>query len=192
MSSEYRQLQYELQCQEALLVLMQKLKTNQKLVSQQTNNLKQQQQQQQRTATPPVNATKLNSVAQPSATKISNVNHFVVLFIVFFLSWNACRIQIITIDQHQQNHRIQINTQSIGHRPIHRFSQLRILLLYHKQHDNRMQIVRFLKQQHVCHRQTRVRVLNRRVIRIQRVRKVEFRFSFFRKISLPFFFRQWN
>jgi len=83
MSSEYRQLQYELQCQEALLVLMQKLKTNQKLVSQQTNNLKQQQQQ-QRTATPPVNATKLNSVAQPPATKISNVNHFVVLFIVFF------------------------------------------------------------------------------------------------------------
>lgn len=69
MSSEYRQLQYELQCQEALLVLMQKLKTNQKLVSQ-TNNLKQQ--QQQRTTTP-VNATKLNSVAQPtSTTKISN------------------------------------------------------------------------------------------------------------------------
>ncbi|CAF3931670.1 unnamed protein product, partial [Rotaria magnacalcarata] len=34
MASEYRQLQYELQCQEALLVLMQKLKTNQRITSQ--------------------------------------------------------------------------------------------------------------------------------------------------------------
>ena len=40
MTSEYRQYQYELQCQEALLVLMQKLQTNQQLLSQ-TNNLKQ-------------------------------------------------------------------------------------------------------------------------------------------------------
>lgn len=56
--SEYRQLQYELQCQEALLVLMQKLKTNQRLISQ----------TKQRTTTtpaapPPVNATKLNAIA---------------------------------------------------------------------------------------------------------------------------------
>ncbi|CAF1127879.1 unnamed protein product [Adineta steineri] len=61
MTSEYRQLQYELQCQEALLVLMQKLKTNQRIVSQ-TNNIK------QRTTTP-VNTTKSNSITpikQPS------------------------------------------------------------------------------------------------------------------------------
>jgi len=56
MTSEYRQLQYELQCQEALLVLMQKLKTNQRIISQ-TNSIK------QRTTTP-VNTptTKLNSI----------------------------------------------------------------------------------------------------------------------------------
>jgi len=41
MTSEYRQLQYELQCQEALLVLMQKLKANQR-ISTQTNNVKEQ------------------------------------------------------------------------------------------------------------------------------------------------------
>jgi hypothetical protein len=35
---EYRRLQHELQCQEALLVLMQKLKTNQRLVSQTASN----------------------------------------------------------------------------------------------------------------------------------------------------------
>jgi hypothetical protein len=63
MTSEYRQLQYELQCQEALLVLMQKLKTNQRIISQ-TNNIK------QRT---PVNATKLNSI---TPTKQSPVDLF--------------------------------------------------------------------------------------------------------------------
>ncbi len=62
MTSEYRQLQYELQCQEALLVLMQKLKANQR-ISTQTNNVKQQ------TTPTPVNTTKSNSVTtikQPS------------------------------------------------------------------------------------------------------------------------------
>jgi len=56
MLAEYRRLQHELQCQEALLVLMQKLKANQRLISQPTNNnngLK------QRTTTP-TTATKLN------------------------------------------------------------------------------------------------------------------------------------
>ncbi|CAF1413783.1 unnamed protein product [Adineta steineri] len=38
MLTEYRRLQHELQCQEALLVLMQKLKTNQRLISQTNNN----------------------------------------------------------------------------------------------------------------------------------------------------------
>ncbi|CAF3115041.1 unnamed protein product [Rotaria sp. Silwood2] len=38
MLTEYRRLQHELQCQEALLVLMQKLKTNQRLISQANNN----------------------------------------------------------------------------------------------------------------------------------------------------------
>jgi len=59
MTSEYRQLQYELQCQEALLVLMQKLKTNQRIISQ-TNSIK------QRTTTPvnttTTTTTKLNSI----------------------------------------------------------------------------------------------------------------------------------
>jgi hypothetical protein len=57
MLAEYRRLQHELQCQEALLVLMQKLKANQRLISQPTNNnngLK------QRTTTTPTTATKLN------------------------------------------------------------------------------------------------------------------------------------
>jgi hypothetical protein len=66
MTSEYRQLQYELQCQEALLVLMQKLKTNQRIISQ-TNNIK------QRSTTPiptPVNTTKLNCI---TSTKQSSV-----------------------------------------------------------------------------------------------------------------------
>ncbi|UJR15091.1 hypothetical protein I4U23_002058 [Adineta vaga] len=54
MTSEYRQLQYELQCQEALLLLMQKLKTNQQ-ISSQTNNI-------QQPTTTPVNTTKPNSV----------------------------------------------------------------------------------------------------------------------------------
>ena len=55
MLTEYRRLQHELQCQEALLVLMQKLKTNQRLISQSNNNngIK------QRTTTP-TTATKLN------------------------------------------------------------------------------------------------------------------------------------
>jgi hypothetical protein len=61
MTSEYRQLQYELQCQEALLVLMQKLKTNQRIISQ-TNNIK------QRT---PVNATKLNSITPTKQSPIA-------------------------------------------------------------------------------------------------------------------------
>jgi hypothetical protein len=55
MLAEYRRLQHELQCQEALLVLMQKLKANQRLISQPTNNnngLKQR--------TTPTTATKLN------------------------------------------------------------------------------------------------------------------------------------
>jgi hypothetical protein len=70
MTSESRQLQYELQCQEALLVLMQKLKTNQRLLSQ-TNNIK------QRTTTPPVNTTKQPpSVYQIYLKKITKILSF--------------------------------------------------------------------------------------------------------------------
>ncbi|CAF2050192.1 unnamed protein product [Rotaria magnacalcarata] len=62
--AEYRRLQHELQCQEALLVLMQKLKTNQRLVSQTNNNTTNNSlKQRTTTATPtptPTTATKLS------------------------------------------------------------------------------------------------------------------------------------
>jgi DNA-directed RNA polymerase subunit RPC12/RpoP len=59
--AEYRRLQHELQCQEALLVLMQKLKTNQKLISQtNTNNSLKQRTTITTTPTPPTTATKLS------------------------------------------------------------------------------------------------------------------------------------
>lgn len=81
--AEYRRLQQELECQEALLVLMQKLKTNQKLISQTNNNnaLK----QRAATTTTPTTATKLSQ--QPTsndgkvpltATKQSLVNSSIV------------------------------------------------------------------------------------------------------------------
>lgn len=73
MMSEYRQLQYELQCQEALLVLMQKLKTNQRLISQ----------TKQRTTTTTVNATKLNTPVPP--TKPSTVCYQIKYHIVHCL-----------------------------------------------------------------------------------------------------------
>jgi hypothetical protein len=63
MLAEYRRLQHELQCQEALLVLMQKLKTNQRLVSQtnNNNNINNNNSIKQRTTTTtPTTATKLN------------------------------------------------------------------------------------------------------------------------------------
>ncbi|CAF1237765.1 unnamed protein product [Rotaria sp. Silwood1] len=60
MLTEYRRLQHELQCQEALLVLMQKLKTNQRLISQTNNNTNTNNNSiKQRTSTP-TTATKLN------------------------------------------------------------------------------------------------------------------------------------
>lgn len=59
MLTEYRRLQHELQCQEALLILMQKLKTNQRLVSQ-TNNNSNNGIKQRSTAAIPSTATKLN------------------------------------------------------------------------------------------------------------------------------------
>jgi hypothetical protein len=58
MLAEYRRLQHELQCQEALLVLMQKLKTNQRIISQ-TNNNDIKQRTTTTTATP-TTATKLS------------------------------------------------------------------------------------------------------------------------------------
>ena len=104
--SEYRQLEYELQCQEALLVLMQKLKTNQRLISQ----------TKQRTTTtpaaPPVNATKLNTTTpnKPSTvcvfTKGNDQNRFIVLF-------RFRQIDQEHRQQSQSNHRILINIPSI-------------------------------------------------------------------------------
>ncbi|CAF3635310.1 unnamed protein product, partial [Rotaria sp. Silwood2] len=63
--AEYRRLQHELQCQEALLVLMQKLKTNQRLVSQTNNNTTNNSlKQRTTTGTPtPTTATKLSQQA---------------------------------------------------------------------------------------------------------------------------------
>jgi hypothetical protein len=90
MTSEYRQLQYELQCQEALLILMQKLKTNQRINSQTNNNIK----QRTTTPTPVVNATKLNnSITTPTKTssvyklfiKIKKIQHN---FCFFYLEFN--------------------------------------------------------------------------------------------------------
>ena len=63
MLAEYRRLQHELQCQEALLVLMQKLKTNQRLVSSTNNNgLKQ-----------PATATKLNQQTKLTDGKTTSI-----------------------------------------------------------------------------------------------------------------------
>ncbi|CAF3241677.1 unnamed protein product [Rotaria sp. Silwood2] len=72
MTSEYRQLQYELQCQEALLVLMQKLKTNQRILSQ-TNNTNQRTTTTTTAAATPVNTTKLNSTT--STKQSSNLTN---------------------------------------------------------------------------------------------------------------------
>jgi len=63
MLTEYRRLQHELQCQEALLVLMQKLKTNQRLISQ-TNNTT--------TTTTTTSTTNNNGIKQrTTATKLN-------------------------------------------------------------------------------------------------------------------------
>jgi hypothetical protein len=72
MLAEYRRLQHELQCQEALLVLMQKLKTNQKLISQTNNNnnnnngIKQRTTTTTTTTTIPTTATKLSQQSSSS------------------------------------------------------------------------------------------------------------------------------
>jgi hypothetical protein len=107
MLTEYRRLQHELQCQEALLVLMQKLKSNQKLISQTTNNnnnvIKQPttatKLSQQSTLTdgkPPLTATK-----QPLVNKI----YYFPKKQKFLFSLS----RIIQIDPYQPNHHIQIN-----------------------------------------------------------------------------------
>jgi hypothetical protein len=110
MLAEYRRLQHELQCQEALLVLMQKLKTNQRLISQTNNNnnnninnnnnngIK------QRTTTP-ITATKLSQQSpltdgKPplTATKQPLVK-FLILKIFFVIIFFCSRL--IQIDQYQ-------------------------------------------------------------------------------------------
>jgi hypothetical protein len=113
MLAEYRRLQHELQCQEALLVLMQKLKTNQKLISQTNTNNGLKQKTTTTTTTPPTTATKLSQqspltdVKTPlTATKQSLVNE------QLFFSKKKNRFsfsRIIQIDRYQQKHRIQIN-----------------------------------------------------------------------------------
>jgi hypothetical protein len=141
MTSEYRQLQYELQCQEALLVLMQKLKANQRIISQ-TNNVK------QRTTTP-VNATKLNSITptkQPSSVNLFDTINKQKHFILF-------RLQ--PIDQHQLNHLIPINIQLIDQIIIHNLNHQN--LLYHYLKLLVRQIIQHYQQQLlVYHRQYQV------------------------------------
>jgi DNA-directed RNA polymerase subunit RPC12/RpoP len=92
MLTEYRRLQHELQCQEALLVLMQKLKSNQKLISQTTNNNNNNVIKQPTTATklsqqstltdgkPPLTATKqpLNNSNRSIPTKVPHPNQYTV------------------------------------------------------------------------------------------------------------------
>jgi hypothetical protein len=82
--AEYRRLQHELQCQEALLVLMQKLKTNQKLISQTNTNNNLKQRTTTTTITPPTTATKLSQQSPLTdgktpltATKQSLVNEYI-------------------------------------------------------------------------------------------------------------------
>ncbi|CAF3688193.1 unnamed protein product [Rotaria sordida] len=74
MLTEYRRLQHELQCQEALLVLMQKLKTNQRLISQTNNtnttNTSIKQRTTTTTITTPTTATKLNQQSTDVKTPI--------------------------------------------------------------------------------------------------------------------------
>ncbi|CAF3760391.1 unnamed protein product [Rotaria socialis] len=78
MTSEYRQLQYELQCQEALLVLMQKLKTNQRITSQ-TNQKPPPPPPPTTTTTTtttktPVNTSKLNSTTPTKQQPLNSTN----------------------------------------------------------------------------------------------------------------------
>jgi len=84
MLTEYRRLQHELQCQEALLVLMQKLKSNQRLISQnnhQNNGVKQRatatklnQQQPQPQPTSVDGKTPLTATKQSQSQLTNNVN----------------------------------------------------------------------------------------------------------------------
>jgi hypothetical protein len=92
MLAEYRRLQHELQCQEALLVLMQKLKTNQRIISQ-TNNNDIKQRTTTTTATP-TTATKLSQQSTLTdgktpltATKQPLVKFYILknLFLIFFI-----------------------------------------------------------------------------------------------------------
>jgi hypothetical protein len=71
MTLEYRQLQYELQCQEALLVLMQKLKTNQRILTQ-TNNIKQRTKQKPST---PTNRSTPVKPPHPNQYTVNRSNH---------------------------------------------------------------------------------------------------------------------
>ena len=112
---EYRRLQHELQCQEALLVLMQKLKTNQRLVSQtNSNGLKQratatklnQQPAAVTDAKIPLTATK--QPQQPLATVgIPLESDFL------FESIASGMYRTMPIDPHRPNRRIPINIRPI-------------------------------------------------------------------------------
>ena len=126
MVAEYHRLQHELQCQEALLVLMQKLRTNQRFVSQtnsnnnnnsndnNNNNNNNNNSVKQRTAIP-MTATKLNQQS-PAADGKSSIlatkqtqqvifcrEKVVLLFFFMFL------FRITQIDRHQRKYLIQIN-----------------------------------------------------------------------------------
>lgn len=89
--TEYRRLQHELQCQEALLVLMQKLKSNQRLVSQTNNNTSTTNNNgiKQRTTTTPTTATKLSqqSTLPDGKTPLTATKQPLVKFFFFCLSF---------------------------------------------------------------------------------------------------------
>jgi hypothetical protein len=144
MTSEYRQLQYELQCQEALLVLMQKLKANQR-ISTQTNNVKE-----QTTASTPVNTTKLNSIT-PIKQPLVYIIYSIYLKTKETMNWYLF-FRIQQIDRHQLNHLIQINIQLID----------QIIIILSNNHQNCLyHYLKLLARQIIVHYQQQLLVYHR-------------------------------
>ena len=187
--AEYRQLQHELQCQEALLVLMQKLKTNQKFISQtNTNNGLKQRTTTTAAAAAPTTATKLSQQSSSAdgktpltATKQSLVNE------QFFLSGKKSTkfslsriiIIIIIIDRYQQSHRIPINILLIVQIIILSNNHRKILCRHHHLRLFVSQIIilitHYQQQLHEYHQQCqqlqrRIRLLSHRQAIHQKVR----------------------
>ena len=176
MTSEYRQLQYELQCQEALLLLMQKLKSNQRISSQTNNN------QQRTTVTTPVNAMKSNSstpIKQPSVC--TSLDRGMRTTEIFF-----CRIR--RIDRLHLSHLIPINIQLIEQiMPIHSSKQLKFLCHYLKRLASQT-IVHYQQQPFAYQRQHRRRRRRRQRVHLWHLQQVVLRKVF---IYIHFIFNTW-